>query len=269
MNLIAFDRRFSTIWRTRPGSASIADRRERGHDGEALLVGERLERRDRLADEVVEVEPDGLEVEPAGLDAGQVEDVVDELEEVQARAVDVLRVRLDGRRVGRLVAALGQQLGEADDRVERRPKLVAHRGQEVALGGARRLELRDQALALDDERLALGGADGALEQELDQLEVVVAEQGVRTEVQLEATRRPAARVERHRHDAGVVGRWRRRAVRIDDDLRPGRAGRASGGPLQQFPDALDGDARGQRVQLADEVVRDRLLAQPTERRAAA
>ena len=77
----------------RPGSASIvqAALRVRARARMALLVGERLHRLDRLPHERIEVEHGRLEVELAGLDARQVEDVVDELEEMQAGAVDVLR----------------------------------------------------------------------------------------------------------------------------------------------------------------------------------
>ena len=147
-------------------------------------------------------------------------------------------VGLDRRRVGGLVAALGEQLGEADDRVERRAQLVAHRREEVALGRARCLELGDQPLALDDECLALGRANGALEQEPDQLQVVLEEQRVRTEVQLEAT--AGQRVE---SNASVTtrepfaGAPARRAV--DDDLDRGGARARGRRPLQELPDALD------------------------------
>ena len=67
---------------------------------------------------------------PAGLDARDVEHLVDQLEQVVAGAQDVLDARL------RLVleAVEHEQLAEAEDRVERRAQLVAHAREELALG---------------------------------------------------------------------------------------------------------------------------------------
>ena len=76
-------------------------------------------------------EPD-LELHLARLDLRQVEDVVDQGEQVVGRGEDVVQVLL------LLLVHLAEQLllqdlGEADDRVQRRPQLVAHVGQEVGL----------------------------------------------------------------------------------------------------------------------------------------
>ncbi len=84
------------------------DRRQLEAEAELLLVGERLDRGDRLPNERVEVEPDRLQVEATSLDPRQVEDVVDQLEQVQARAVDVLGIALDDGRIVRVAVALGQ-----------------------------------------------------------------------------------------------------------------------------------------------------------------
>ncbi|CAB3713649.1 hypothetical protein LMG26845_05917 [Achromobacter insuavis] len=68
----------------------------------------------------------------AGLDLGQVEDVVDQRQQVAARFVDGLRVLdLVRAQVARLV--LGQQLGQDQRRIQRGAQLVAHVGQELAL----------------------------------------------------------------------------------------------------------------------------------------
>ena len=68
----------------------------------------------------------------AGLDLRQVEDVVDEVEQVRAGAVDRLgEADLLGGEVA--VRVLGQDLRENQQTVERRPELVRHVGQELRL----------------------------------------------------------------------------------------------------------------------------------------
>ena len=75
-------------------------RRDVHQELEALLV--RLLRRQRRhrADHVIELEVGGLDVEPAGLDLGEVEDVVDDRQQRGAGIVDLADV----------VALLGRQL---------------------------------------------------------------------------------------------------------------------------------------------------------------
>src|SRR6185503_14686054 len=71
-------------------------------------------------------------------DARQVEDLVDQVQEVLAaldHVVDALAVPLRQR----LALVALQQLGKAENRVERRAQLVAHRRQELALGRVRGL----------------------------------------------------------------------------------------------------------------------------------
>ena len=91
----------------------------------------------RSGDDGRDVVEDGREVEVgvlqsqlAGLDLGQVEDVVDDRQQVLARGVDL------GQALGLLRRGAGalQQVGQADDGVHRRADLVAHVGQEGALG---------------------------------------------------------------------------------------------------------------------------------------
>ena len=74
----------------------------------------------------------------AGFDLGQVEDVVDHRKQVVRRLADPVQT-LALRRRGLVLA---QQVGHADHRVERRADLVAHVGQELALGLAGRVGLR-------------------------------------------------------------------------------------------------------------------------------
>ena len=83
--------------------------------------------------QLVEIEIVEEQVHLAGLDLGDVEDVVDHRQQVLAGGADLLQV-------GDLLAApvelrvLEQHLAVADDGVERRAQLVAHLGQELGLG---------------------------------------------------------------------------------------------------------------------------------------
>ncbi len=87
-----------------------------------------------------------VQLEPAGLDLREVEDVVDDRQERLARRVDGLGV----------VALLGverrveQQPAHPDDGVHRGPDLVAHRGQERALGLVRRVRVAARGVELGD-----------------------------------------------------------------------------------------------------------------------
>jgi hypothetical protein len=112
-------------------------------------LGRLRERAEDLADRPPQVEVHHVEVDAPRLDLGEVEDVVDDLEEDPARAVDDLRVLpLLGSEVG-----VEEEAGHADDPVHRGADLVAHVGQEVGLQ-ARGLE---RGLARPDEEVdALG-----------------------------------------------------------------------------------------------------------------
>src|SRR5436190_301879 len=96
---------------------------------EALLGGEGSDQVDDRLDALAEIELRLLELDAAGLDLREVEDVVDDPEQSLATAGDHRRV----------VALLGiepgplEQPAHADDRVHRRADLVAHRSQERAL----------------------------------------------------------------------------------------------------------------------------------------
>ena len=77
-----------------------------------------------------------LELHPAGLDLGEVEDVVDDRE--QRFAADV-RMIVAYSRCSASSSRIEQQAAHADDGVHRRADLVAHGGQERALGGVGRV----------------------------------------------------------------------------------------------------------------------------------
>ena len=71
----------------------------------------------------------------------QIEDVVDQLQEMSAAPadiIDIVAIALVGDRPEGLAQ---HDLGETDDRVQRRAQLVAHHGQELRLGAARALGL--------------------------------------------------------------------------------------------------------------------------------
>jgi hypothetical protein len=99
-----------------------------------------------------EVEVDLGELQLAGLDARQVEDVAQHLQQRQAgTARHFGEAALLGSQVG-----VEQELGHAEDAVHRRPDLVAHVGQELRLRPARRLGVVARAA----ERLDRGGQFG-------------------------------------------------------------------------------------------------------------
>ena len=98
-----------------------------------LLVHQHaVEYRADIAHQAAQVHRLGAEVELARLDLGQVEHVVDQAQQVVAAAADVAQELLMLGRCHRHSARV-QQLGEADDRVQRRAQLMRHVGEELAL----------------------------------------------------------------------------------------------------------------------------------------
>src|SRR5690606_8999813 len=88
---------------------------------QALGRGAGLEAGGDVAQELGEVEGGGAQLELAGLDLGEVEDLVDHAQEVfAAGADDVDALAVAGGEVG----FLEQDVGVADDAVERGAKLV-------------------------------------------------------------------------------------------------------------------------------------------------
>src|SRR5205085_6877404 len=84
----------------------------------------------------------GLEIEHhlAGFDLREVEDIVDQRQQMLATAEDV------ADELFLLIAevadqAVAQYLGKADDRVERRPQLVRHVGEELGFHSTRLFQL--------------------------------------------------------------------------------------------------------------------------------
>ena len=75
-----------------------------------------------------------MQLVAARLDAADVENLVDQIEQVLAALVDVVGVFLVGRVVVRTEYLRAHDLGEAENGVERRAQLVAHCGEEARLG---------------------------------------------------------------------------------------------------------------------------------------
>ena len=127
--------------------AQVADARRALHvEPHARGGGALAQHRHRAGREQLRIGAFEFEDDLARLDLRQVEDVVDEGQQVLAAAVDVFHVLLllGAQRPGE---AVFHDLGETDDRVERRAQLVAHVGEELALHAVGPLQLG--VLALD------------------------------------------------------------------------------------------------------------------------
>ena len=100
---------------------------------------------DHVADQRIDLDRLVFQRELAGLDLGQVQHRIDELQQVFAGYLQLVQpLRLLLRQAG-----AAQQIGHARDRVERRADLVRHVGQKGALGdvcGFRRLLGQGQRL---------------------------------------------------------------------------------------------------------------------------
>ena len=112
-----------------------------------------------------------VELDLAGLDLREIEDVVDDRQQRIARCADRLGV------VALLVIErrVEQQAAHPDDRVHRRADLVAHRGEERALGAVGVLGRFAGCLALAEQAGIVDGDRGLLGHAHEQLEVVFRE----------------------------------------------------------------------------------------------
>jgi hypothetical protein len=150
------------------GAAAADERlRDAGIDPEAEVEPARLRLEVQHAAEMgqllVQVERLLVEAEPAGLDLGDVEHVVDKRQEAVRGAPGGRRhVALLGVEPGR-----AQKLGHADDGVQRCPELVAHGGEEAALRPARLLGLGHGTLELAEQKGEIARQDDEREDEAD------------------------------------------------------------------------------------------------------
>jgi hypothetical protein len=109
------------------------------HQLQALLLGQRRQQPDRALHQGPQLEVRDLEFEAAGLDLGEVEHVVDQLQERLARALGHEgELALVGIQVG-----AQQETGHPDHPIQGRADLMAHVGHELGLqpGGLHRLPL--------------------------------------------------------------------------------------------------------------------------------
>ena len=88
----------------------------------------------RGLDDGADIEPILAELDLAGLDPGDIEDIVDKPQEVRAAVVNVANIFAVFGVAEGAVNLLLHDFGESDDGVERRAQLVAHGGQELGLG---------------------------------------------------------------------------------------------------------------------------------------
>jgi hypothetical protein len=134
VNLPALLSRLSRTWRRRCSSVMRVGRVGGDDEFEGVMIGGE-EREDGVADLLEQADRRDLgelEVDGAGLDAGDIEEVVDEGEELLAGVADLVEVGGVGE-----VALVGQglldQLAVAEDRIEGGPQLVADVAQELGL----------------------------------------------------------------------------------------------------------------------------------------
>ena len=115
----------------------------------AVARDQRMDRGHGARDHLRHVEALAEDLHLAGLDLRDVEDVVDQAQQVAPGGEDLLEVG-DEALLAQVVGLLLEHLAVADDGVERRAQLVAHVGQEGALGAVRghRLVARERQLAL-------------------------------------------------------------------------------------------------------------------------
>ena len=135
VNLMALPTRLTRICRSRPGSPTqavghVRRRRRRPVPAPSRALARPAASACRRACRA-ESNGDRVEVELARLDLGEIEDVVDDAS--AARRPTILTISRYSR-CSAASARVQHQVGHADDGVHRRADLVAHVGQELALG---------------------------------------------------------------------------------------------------------------------------------------
>ena len=75
-----------------------------------------------------------MQFELAGLDLGEVEQIVDDIEKITPARQNVLGVSGEAISIRlRILPRVAKQFGESDDRYERRAQLVRHVGEKLTL----------------------------------------------------------------------------------------------------------------------------------------
>ena len=108
-------------------------RLERLDDRQALALGPEPHQTVAILDHVGERHWRLMQLVAAGLDATDIEDLVDEIEQVLTALMDVVGIFLVGRVVVRPEDLRAHDLGEAQNGVQRRAQLMTHGGQEAGL----------------------------------------------------------------------------------------------------------------------------------------
>ena len=152
VNFTALPARLSSTWRSRAASPMTRPGR-RVVDEDAISSAFRLRARrqqlDDFLDQRAEIERPRFEIEPAGLDLGEIEDLLDQRQQRLARGLHRLGV---GGLLGR-ERRVEQEVRHAEDAVERRADFVADHREEAALGAVGRFRLvarvGQRALGLD------------------------------------------------------------------------------------------------------------------------
>ena len=164
---------------------------EIGRELQRLGLDGRSQRRHGFADDDDEVDRPDVQAQHAGDDAGDIEEVVDDLGLSPRIALDRLQRIADGRRVKR---PRSQHAGPSDDRRQRCAQLVRDRGQELVLGPAGLLSRAIEPRIVD----GLGGTTGQVLGEGEVSAAVTASRFGRAE--RDAAQPAAPRVQRHHHD---------------------------------------------------------------------
>jgi lysophospholipase L1-like esterase len=139
VNFTALPTRLVRIWRSRPGSPRTRRGSPGGQAHQQLdpAAGQaRPEQLDHVVDQARQVEGDPLEHEPAGVEPGEVEHVVEHGQQRLGRTVR----GADALRLLGIEPAAEQQLGHPEDAVHRGADLNAGWGGDTAEGGLRRLQ---------------------------------------------------------------------------------------------------------------------------------
>ncbi|OFA07223.1 hypothetical protein DUGA2_05550 [Duganella sp. HH101] len=142
-------------------------RRRPDHQFQSALRGPPREQVGQLAQGVGQVEGQRLQFQLARFDLGEVQHVVDDLQQALAGAADLAEVVQRLRRQVQMRA----QACEAEDGVHRRADFVADVGQEVALGAGGRFGVGARLLQQPQRARLLVGRDEGLLQRLEQIEV--------------------------------------------------------------------------------------------------
>ena len=133
--------RLVKIWRRCRASAAQQPRHVDGDvrgQGQTQTLRLRSKHRDQVGETGIEIEIASGDRHPVRLDAGQVEDIVDQRQQRRARCLhDVHHLALIAVQPG-----VSQQIAHSDHGVQRRPELVTHGGEKLTLGLVGRLGLR-------------------------------------------------------------------------------------------------------------------------------